>query len=407
MKILWWSVAFPLMPTGYARVSLFTTKELKRRGHDVSVVSAAGHSAGVITHEGVKFYPNPTGSVAGVEAVQAYANRIQPDLIIFLGDPGPYSKTIPLVAKDWPLIMYSPVDALPMTHRVAECVNQTMGLATFTRWSVQVAKDAGCSNVWYVPHGVDTSVYNMPSDAFVDRAKRNDARHSLGWEMDPFIFLIVSANNGDRKNLDGVLRAFAKFMVMHPKYRGKVKLAFHTYPKLDNNNRYGYDLWELSSILDVGDQTYWTEPFKVMEGLPDEQMVKYFQGCDALLLPSRTEGFGLPLIEAGACGRPAITTNFGAMAEIVSPGCGALVPVADYRVQQLSTYAVDAIPSTEALATTMKNFVDDPNMVRDLGRNMAAKVFSEYTWGLAGLHWEDAFKQALDTKQPQPTLTIP
>lgn len=50
--------------------------------------------------------------------------------------------------------------------------------------------------------------------------------------------------------------------------------------------------------------------------LSDSEIVKAYQECDLLCFPSTYEGFGMPIIEAQATGRPVITSNFGAMKEI-------------------------------------------------------------------------------------------
>src|SRR5690606_18012660 len=42
--------------------------------------------------------------------------------------------------------------------------------------------------------------------------------------------------------------------------------------------------------------------------------------CDVLCFPSFFEGFGMPIIEAQATGRPVITSNYGAMKEVAGEG---------------------------------------------------------------------------------------
>jgi glycosyltransferase involved in cell wall biosynthesis len=50
--------------------------------------------------------------------------------------------------------------------------------------------------------------------------------------------------------------------------------------------------------------------------LSQEEIIKAYKDCDILCFPSTYEGFGMPIIEAQATGRPVITSNFGAMKEI-------------------------------------------------------------------------------------------
>jgi N-acetyl-alpha-D-glucosaminyl L-malate synthase BshA len=61
--------------------------------------------------------------------------------------------------------------------------------------------------------------------------------------------------------------------------------------------------------------------------------------ADLFLLPSASESFGLAALEALACGVPVIASDTGGLPEVVSPDCGALVPVGD--VEQMAARALD------------------------------------------------------------------
>ena len=66
--------------------------------------------------------------------------------------------------------------------------------------------------------------------------------------------------------------------------------------------------------------------------LTDEELVEAYRRCDMVVFASLYEGFGLPILEAQAMGRPVITSNFGAMRE--AAGDGALL-VDPYSVDEI------------------------------------------------------------------------
>ena len=50
--------------------------------------------------------------------------------------------------------------------------------------------------------------------------------------------------------------------------------------------------------------------------VPDHDLPSLYAGAEALLFPSLYEGFGIPVLEAFACGTPVITSNLSALPEV-------------------------------------------------------------------------------------------
>ena len=62
--------------------------------------------------------------------------------------------------------------------------------------------------------------------------------------------------------------------------------------------------------------------------VPDDDIRALLTGADALLYPSRYEGFGLPPLEAWACGTPALIADIPVLRETTA-GAGTLLPPGD------------------------------------------------------------------------------
>lgn len=94
-------------------------------------------------------------------------------------------------------------------------------------------------------------------------------------------------------------------------------------------------------------------------------MAQAYQDCDAVLVPSRLEGFGYVAAEAMACGKPVIAFDNTALPEVVRDGqTGLLVPTGD----------------VEALAAACRRLAADPALAARLGvaaRERAVAQFSE------------------------------
>ncbi|MFS8120041.1 MAG: glycosyltransferase family 4 protein, partial [Microcoleus sp.] len=114
---------------------------------------------------------------------------------------------------------------------------------------------------------------------------------------------------------------------------------------------------------------------------PDQDKIKdYYSKCDAWLLASRSEGFGLPIIEAMACRTPVISTPAGAAPEILSGGSGILVRPED----------------PEEMAKAIEHICQLPNSEWQAMSEAAYAKVTNYTWQDATEHFESALKVAVD-----------
>ena len=131
-----------------------------------------------------------------------------------------------------------------------------------------------------------------------------------------------------RKNLPLLIEAFAKAV--------KSSNIPHMLV-LTGKKGWGYDnLLKMASQFGISDRLILTDY------VPDEDLPALYSGADLVAYPSLYEGFGLPPVEAMACGTPVIVSNAPCMPEIA--GSGALV---------LPT--IDSSPWAKAFVELIKN----------------------------------------------------
>jgi len=117
----------------------------------------------------------------------------------------------------------------------------------------------------------------------------------------PFVLFVSSLWR--YKNCDSLLRAFA---LARPDLDGR-QLAVVGPPR---DTQYATELHELVRELGIGDDVVF------VGGVTLEETAVYYQAADVFVYPSFQETFGLPILEAMACGCPVVTSDVSAMPEI-------------------------------------------------------------------------------------------
>ena len=113
----------------------------------------------------------------------------------------------------------------------------------------------------------------------------------------PFRYLLSVSNRRPHKNEFRVVEAFARANLDE-----RIHLVFTGNPAPELTRQ--IELHQLQSRVDF------------VGVLTEEKMPPLYRGAEALIFPSLYEGFGLPILEAMACGTPVVTSNITAMPEV-------------------------------------------------------------------------------------------
>lgn len=109
---------------------------------------------------------------------------------------------------------------------------------------------------------------------------------------------------------------------------------------------------------------------QLRSGLSDQEMIQCYQQCDLFLLPNRTidhdvEGFGMVLIEAQACGKPAIAGNSGGTLETLVEG---------------ETGHIIDCSTPDALSNNLSDLLSNAELLLSMGHRGRARVEQEFDW---------------------------
>lgn len=128
------------------------------------------------------------------------------------------------------------------------------------------------------------------------------------------------------------------------------------------------------------------------ETFSDQALASLYRRANALILPYRGEGFGLPVLEAMACGTPALVTGGGATDDFVTDRTGYRMPAERARTGELASGDELANPgwvlevNQPTLRRYMRHAFEHPDEVREMGERAAAAVREQYTWAHSAQH---------------------
>lgn len=136
-------------------------------------------------------------------------------------------------------------------------------------------------------------------------------------------FILYVGSEDPRKNLETLLHAFARIHRDRPDvHLLKVGTPHH----LAEHAR----LRALAADLGVGGAVRW------LDHVPEAELALFYGAAAVLVLPSLYEGFGLPALEAMACGTPVVCSNRASLPEVVGDGALLCAPDASSLAQAMA-----------------------------------------------------------------------
>ncbi len=235
---------------------------------------------------------------------------------------------------------------LGMQKRVVQQLHNIVTVSDCSRQDIAADFGIQPAGISLVYNGIDTSVFRPLPD--IPRQARR--------------LMATASADAPLKGVAYLLRAFALLLQDYP----DLELLMISKPKP------GGETERLLERLQIADRV------QFVSGISTEQMVRYYAEATLAVVPSVYEGFGLPAGEAMACGVPVVSTDGGALPEVVGDA-GLTVPVRD----------------AGALAAAIASLLENPEHRADLAIAGRRRILEKFCWEVTAGHMSDYYDQVL------------
>lgn len=301
LKILWSSNGVNTS-SGYGNQSRHILYRMLEAGYDVKMQAFYGVQGGKVTADGLDIYPR-MNMPWGEDGLIKHGQDMQADVVFTFQDIWPLDIKALSQVNYW--IPYVPIDCFPLSEHVKARLNVASEIVTHSKFGRDLLRKNGFSST-YIPLTTDTKVM-QPRD-------QKEAREMFKLPQDKFIFGMVAANkdNPSRKSFQEVIDAFSEVNIKYP----DTILYLHT-NLMDGG---GFPVMEYCAYKGLQGKVFMLDPYTMQYKLDHKALSYLFSSFDCLLNPSSSEGFGVGIVEAQACGVPVIVNNCTSMPELVGAG---------------------------------------------------------------------------------------
>jgi glycosyltransferase involved in cell wall biosynthesis len=237
-----------------------------------------------------------------------------------------------------------------MQARVAARLDGVTTVSENSRRDIATYMDLSPDGVEVIPVGIDPDEFTPPP---------------AGRPRDPDSILVITSADVALKGLVHLLEALAKLRTERP-----VRLT------VVGTARPGGPAEAALDRLALRDAVRFTGP------VPEAELVDLLQRATVVAIPSLYEGFSLPAVEAMACATPLVTTDAGALPEVVGTKAGLRVRAGDVG----------------ELTAALQLVLDSPGLAEQLGRAGRRRVLDSFTWRSTAQRTAEWYAETLERK---------
>lgn len=272
-----------------------------------------------------------------------------------------------------PTFMWAPIDTWPVQGGERAILGRANRILVPSRWGQQMLAEYHDIQSDYLPCGIDLEAYDIDQD--VGRAWRRKLRPEL--DDSSFLIGMVGLNSGapDRKGYGFAFDIIKEFSQRHQGVRAYIHTNYH-------GDGMAINLQDLRQEMGLEDTIYFVRPTGPL-GAPTTYLRGAYNAFDVLLHCGNSEGFGLPIIEAQACGTPVVANVCSAVTELLGYGSIGCEPLADMILQPCTRIALPSVArmleGLEMAYETWASGALDKRLVREnVLRFDRAAIYDEY-----------------------------
>ena len=238
---------------------------------------------------------------------------------------------------------YGPTTYLDWSTRYAlRHAKKIITVSQFTKNELINSYRAQPDKIAVVHNGYDSDTYRRINDS--EQIKRVVDKYGLN-----FPYLLYVGRLEKKKNIPLLVEAFALLKERHPEIKEKLVMI--------GQASFGYD--EIKYII----EEYNLNNEVIMPGWVEEIDLPYlYNQASAFVFPSRHEGFGIPVIQALACGLPTVVSDLPVMREVAG--------------EAVIYFDKD---SKESLAASLLSLLTDNQLRKEL-KEKGLKQASQFSW---------------------------
>lgn len=242
---------------------------------------------------------------------------------------------------------------------VARNATRIVAVSHRTKEAVIKYYKRNANDISVVYHGYDKKTFRPPVSLEEKEAVLREIQNK--YSIPGKIILFVGALQ-PRKNIHGLISAFE--IIKNNKRREHLVLV-------------AGNAWKEREIIERIEKSFFKNEIHVIRKADRRDLCGLYWNASVFVLPSFSEGFGLPVLEAMACGAPIVTSEGSVMEEITNGAAGLSNPM-----------------NAASIASRIENILNDPRLGSEL-QTRGFKRAQEFSWEKSAKETADAIEASL------------